>query len=103
MGIIGRLGMKRILKTTAYPWWAVFIAASIFATAFAYASYNLFHLSMANINFIKSYGWLAIMNGAVLQLLEIALYGGISLFCFLGFKICEVDLTTRYRNWTGSA
>ena len=54
--IIGGLDMNRILRPRPIPWSAVFVAANFFATAFAYASYNLFHFSMANINFIKKLG-----------------------------------------------
>jgi hypothetical protein len=94
--------VKRFLKTSTYPWWVVFVAASGFATGLAYSSYNLFHLSMANLSFLREFGWLAVMNGGVLQFLENAAYGGVSLICFLGFKICETDLVLRYRHWTGS-
>lgn len=67
--------------------------------AFAFSSYRLLHLSMANINFIQKYGLLAIKEGALYQSLEILIGSAFALFCYLGFKICETELSMRYHRW----
>jgi len=91
--------MKRFLKLPRYHWLFVFSLCGCFAIAFAFTSYNLFHLSMANINFIQTYGLLAVMEGAIYQSFEILVGSVFSLFCYLGFKICETELSMRYHSW----
>lgn len=73
--------------------------AGIFAAAFAFSTYNLFRLSMANLDFIQKYRLLAVQEGALRQSFEIAIGGALALFFFLGFKVCERELVTRYFNW----
>lgn len=73
--------------------------AGAFAAAFTFWTYNLFHLSMANLSFIQKYGLLAIQEGALGQSIEIAMGGAVALFFFLGFKVCERDLVARYFSW----
>lgn len=91
--------LKRCLNPANYAAAIVFLAAGLFAACFAYSSYNLFHLSMANLSFLRRYGWLAVMEGGLLQLIQILGWGCISLLCFIAFKICESELTLRFRRW----
>jgi hypothetical protein len=91
--------MKRFLNPATYPAIVVFAAAGVFAVMLAYSSYNLFHLSMANFGFLRRHGLVAVMEGGLLQLAQITATGAFALFCFFGFKICEIDLTSRYKNW----
>jgi len=66
---------------------------------FAYATLNLFQMSMANIRFIREFGWTAVMEGALFQLLQIAFSGAVAMTSYIGFKICESELVHRYHNW----
>lgn len=91
--------MKRILNLHRYHWLAVAFLSGVFFATFAFASYSLFHLSMANIDFLREHGSAAIMEGALLQLLEIFLRACFAMACYLGFKICETELTSRYHRW----
>ena len=50
--------------------------------------------------FIAKFGWLALQEGALLQLLEISFSGLLSLAFYLGFKACEVELMIRWRGLT---
>ena len=70
-----------------------------FAIAFAFSSYNLFHLSKANIAFIREFGFEAIRLGALVQLVQILLGGCFALFCYIGFKLCENEMVARYQAW----
>lgn len=90
---------KRCLNPANYPAAIVFFVAGVLAACLAYASYNLFHLSMANLNFLRTHGWLAIMEGGLLQLIQILGWGCVSLLCFIAFKICETELILRFRRW----
>ncbi len=94
--------MKTLLDIRRYPWVVVFVLAGLCAAAFAFSTYNLFHLSMANLSFLQQYGLVAIQNGALVQSFEVALCGGFALICYLGFKVCEGELVSRFRRWTGS-
>jgi len=94
--------MVRLLRISRLHWLVVFVLAGIFAAAFAFSTYNLFHLSMANLDFLKKYGLVAIQEGALGQTTEIAIGGAVALFFFLRFKICERKLVTRYFDWSGS-
>ena len=91
--------MKALLKLSRYHWTIVFLAAGVFAIGLAYSSYNLFHLSMANISFIRRFGWTAIMEGAILQTLQILIGGCFALLFFFAFKVCELELLTRFKEW----
>lgn len=91
--------LKRAFSVSQYHVVIVFIATGLFAIFFAYASYNLLHISMANLQFLHKFGWVAVEEGGLFQLLNILFNGCLALFFFLGFKLCEVDLIQRYHRW----
>lgn len=88
-----------MLRLNRYPVVAILIIAGLFAVIFAYATVNLFQVSMANIRFLREYGWVAVQEGALIQLLQIIGSGVISMLSYMGFKICESELVRRYNNW----
>ncbi|MEJ8562263.1 hypothetical protein QTO30_14205 [Yoonia sp. GPGPB17] len=88
-----------MLKLNRYPVFAILLIAGLFTIIFAYATLNLFQMSMANIRFIREFGWTAVMEGALVQLLEIAISGALALLSYIGFKICESELVHRYHDW----
>lgn len=85
------------LNPASYPAFAVFLAMGGFVAALAVNSYSLLQFGLANYRYISKFGWLALMEGGLVQLLEISLTGLVSLGFYLGFKVCEVDLMTRWR------
>lgn len=91
--------MKRLLSISRYPAWAVFVIAGLAAAAVALGSLNLLTSGLALLRFVREHGWTAVMMGGWRQMIEIVLYGGVSLAFFLLFKICESDLVLRYRAW----
>ncbi|WP_375687920.1 hypothetical protein [Pseudooceanicola sp. LIPI14-2-Ac024] len=91
--------MKRLLSISRYPAIVVFVIAAVSAAAVALGSLNLLTSGLALLRFVREHGWTAIMVGGWRQVVEIALYGCVSLAFFLLFKICESDLVIRYRNW----
>lgn len=88
-----------MLKLRRYPAIVVLVIAGLFTVVFAYATLNLFQMSMANIRFIREFGWTAIMEGAFLQLLQIGFSGTLAMLSYIGFKICESELVHRYQDW----
>ncbi|MGX9416666.1 hypothetical protein ACWU4D_04855 [Vibrio sp. WJH972] len=95
--------MKQILKLSTYHWTVVFFLCGLFFIGFVLLSVNLFQMSMANIEFIQEHGFTAIMAGALIQTIELAAVGIMSLFLYLGFKCCEGDLISRYNTWNNKA
>lgn len=66
---------------------------------FAYATLNLFQMSMANLRFLREFGWTAVMEGALIQMLQIIGAGAVAMLSYIGFKICESELVHRYHEW----
>lgn len=93
--------LARIFDVTRYPLIAVLVLLAGFAVIFAFVTFNLFGMAMANLNFLQRYGWTAVMEGGLVQLVEIIGSGLVSLLAYLGFKICENELMLRYRRWVG--
>ena len=86
-------------KIKKYPVLVVFILAGILIVIFAYATLNLFQMSMANFRFLSEFGWTAVMEGGLIQLVEIVLCGVAAMLSYIGFKICESELVQRYHKW----
>ena len=91
--------MKRLFTISGYPALFVFTLAGVSLAVVGYATYNLLSLSMANLDFLREHGWLAVTSGGLVQFLEILLSGTVALAFFLLFKICESELIARYRRW----
>ena len=89
--------MRRWLQLSSYNAFVLFLLMGVCAACFAWNSYNLAHLAMANVRFLSEAGLLAIMEGGLLQLAEIIFHGVLSLAFYLGFKACEVELVHRWR------
>ena len=90
---------KRLLSLPRYPMPVVFFLAGLFAAVLAFSAANLFQVASANLAFLGKFGWLAVMEGGLAQLIGIAVNGATALVCFLGFKLCESDLVRRYWRW----
>lgn len=93
------MSLKPMFQVSAYPGLLVFALCGASLAAVAYASVNLFSMSMANLAFLREHGWLAVTSGGLVQLLEIAFTGAIALAFFLVYKVCEGELVARYRRW----
>ena len=90
--------MKRWYQLSAYPALLVFGLAGVFAALFSWNSYSLVTVAMENVRFLNSFGAVAIMEGGLVQLLEVVAKGFASLAFFLGFKACETELIHRWRS-----
>ena len=89
--------MRKWLDLSRFPAVILFLAAGVCGGLFAWNSYNLLLLAMANYGFVQKFGRLALAEGALLQMLEIAVYGYVSLALYVGFKGCETELIERWR------
>ncbi len=88
-----------MLKLKHYPAVVVLLFAGILTVVFAYSTLNLFQMSMANFRFLREFGWTAIMEGRLIQFLQIVLCAVVAMLSYIGFKICETELVHRYHNW----
>jgi hypothetical protein len=87
------------LKLTRWPSPLIFLFAGTVFFVFALVTVNLFSMAMASLSFLKENGFEAVRHGALLQVLELALWGTLSLSCWLAFKACEAELISRYFKW----
>ena len=73
--------------------WLTFIVMGLAFFAFGAGTYNIFMLFKANAEFIATYGWQALMDGAARQLFELIVTGYLSMAAYIVFKACEYRLT----------
>jgi hypothetical protein len=69
-----------------------FIVMGFAFFGFGVGTLNLFMLLKANAELFAGYGWQAVMDGGLQQLVELLLTGYASMFCYLVFKSCEYTL-----------
>ena len=91
----------QMLNITRWPVVLLLVGAGGAVTLLSFASFNLFTMAMANFDLIGRAGLVAVQDGALLQLVEIVLFGAVSLGCWMIFKIFESELIQRYRAWAG--
>ena len=90
---------RRWLEIHSYAAPVLFLGIGACAIFFAWSSYNLVHLAIANLEFLRKFGWLAVMEGGLWQAMEVAAYGLLSLIFYLGFKSFEYELVHRWTEW----
>lgn len=77
--------------------WLTFVVLGLSFLAFGVGTLNLGLLLMANARLLGDYGWQAIRDGALRQLLELAATGYLSIAAYVVFKTCEHRLS----EWLG--
>ncbi len=77
--------------------WLTFVVMALSFLAFGAGTLNLIDLFQANARFIAEQGWRAVMDGALLQLVELVVSGTVSMAAYVVFKTCEHRLS----HWLG--
>jgi hypothetical protein len=72
--------------------WAAFVLLGLAFFGFGAGTLNLFFLLRANAELLAQYGWQAVMDGGLRQLVELLLSGYAGMGCYLVFKACEYSL-----------
>jgi hypothetical protein len=80
---------RRLVGGVARRPWLAFLLMGLFFFLFGVTSLNLVHLFKANIELILDYGWMALADGAAVQLAQLLGFGYLSAALFVGFKVCE--------------
>ena len=78
--------------------WLTFIVLGLSFFIFGAGTVNLGLLFMANSRLLSEHGWQAVMDGALLQLLQLVSTGYLSMGAYVVFKACEHRLS----NWIGN-
>jgi hypothetical protein len=73
--------------------WLTFLVMGLAFFVFGLGTYNLLMLLKANLDFIASYGWRALMDGAARQFAELVITGYLSMAAYVVFKTCEHRLS----------
>ena len=76
-------------------WWLAFMLLGISFVLGGLLTLNLLHTLSANFEFLSMYGVVAVRDGGLLQLLEIAASGYLAAACYVVFKLCEKVLVER--------
>ena len=84
--------LKRILT---FHWLTTLTLMGLFALGLGLASLNIFMVLHSNFALIATHGTMALVDGALLQLLELIGYGYLSVGLYLLFKACERTLVER--------
>ncbi|PVV20050.1 MAG: hypothetical protein B6D78_11700 [gamma proteobacterium symbiont of Ctena orbiculata] len=74
---------------------ATFFVLIASGLVFGAMTVNIFRLFAANWNFILTYGFIALREGALIQTMELVLTGIFAMIFFLLFKFCEKILIDR--------
>ena len=69
--------------------WLTFIVMGLAFLAFGAGTFNLFVLLKANAELVLDYGWMALMDGAAQQFVELLVTAYLSMAAYLLFKACE--------------
>lgn len=77
--------------------WLTFIVLGLSFLGFGAGTLNLGLLLMANTRLLGEYGWQAVMDGALRQLVELVLSGYLSIAAYVVLKTCEHRLS----DWLG--
>ncbi len=72
--------------------WLTFIVLGLSFLCFGAGTLNLGFVLKANLDLIAQHGWMALMDGAAQQLLEIIVTGYLSMAAYVIFKACEYRL-----------
>ena len=92
---MGEPHYSRLYRFLWRMWWLAFLLMGVSFVLFGLASLKLLETLGANFRFLSEFGFDAVREGALLQLLELALTGYGAALCYLIFKLCEKVLVER--------
>ncbi len=76
-------------------WPVTFIVMVLSFLVFGVVSINLAQTFLANIQLIQMHGYMALVDGALRQLLELLVTASFAVACYVVFKTCESALVQR--------
>jgi hypothetical protein len=82
-------------RTVLARTWLTFVVMGLAFFVFSAGSYQLFMQLSANVQLIARYGWMALMDGAARQFVELIVTGYLCMAAYVVFKTCEHRLAHR--------
>jgi hypothetical protein len=89
------MGYSRIYLFLLRHWWLAFILMGVSFVLFGLVTLNLLHVLSANLEFLTSYGFEAVREGGLWQLVGLVLSGYGAAASYVLFKLCEKVLVER--------
>jgi len=89
------LPYSRLYRLLARHWWLAFLLLGLSFVGFGLSSLNLLHVLGANIEFLSTYGWDAVRDGGLWQLVQLVGSGYVAAACYVACKLCEKVLVER--------
>ena len=73
--------------------WLTFVVLGVSFFIFGAATVNLGRLFLANSRLLSDYGWQAVMDGALWQVVDLVITGYVGMAAYVVFKACEHRLS----------
>ena len=89
------MGYSRLYRFLLRRWWVTFILMGVSFVLFGLVTLNLLHTLSANLEFLSSYGFEAVREGGLWQLVELVGSGYVAAASYVFFKLCEKVLVER--------
>jgi hypothetical protein len=89
--------MRRLFDLSRYHAVLLFLMLAVCAIGFAWNTFGLITLAMANASFLVEHRVMAIVEGGLVQTAVLAARGLAALVFYLGFKGIEAELVARWR------
>jgi hypothetical protein len=90
---------SRFFQWLVRRWLATYVLMGVGFVSFGVASLNLVQLFAANANFIFEHGLMGLLDGGLIQLVQLVLTAYVAVACYLLFKTCEHALVERLAHY----
>ena len=81
--------LKRLRPVLTFHWLTTLALMGLFALGLGLVSLNLVVLLSSNFNLIAVHGAMALLDGALQQLVELVVYGYLAIIFYVLLKSCE--------------
>jgi hypothetical protein len=89
------MAYSRVYAFLLQRWWVAFILLGLSFALGGLLTLNLLHTLSANFAFLSTYGFDAVREGGLRQLIEMVVSGYCAAACYVVFKLCEKVLVER--------
>ena len=89
------MAYSRVYRFLLRRWWLAFILMGVSFVLFGLVTLNLLHTLGANLEFLATYGFEALREGGLQQLVELVVSGYAAAAFYVLFKLCEKVLVER--------
>ena len=96
------MGYSRFYLFLSRRWWLAFILMGLSFVVFGLVTLNLLHTLGANLEFLSSYGFEAVREGGLWQLVGLVVSGYGAAASYVLFKLCEKVLVERLATRKGT-